>query len=146
MPYRNTALAKYIRDCIEHDPLHRSHVEIAAEAGYDSPSMLTMLKNGRQRLPLNRVSALARALRADLVTMFGLAIQQYIEREQLLEILKLLGAPANPKQQVITRRIVEILGDAEPELTEELDAKLVEVFSPYVKKKGAKKRQIAKRS
>lgn len=146
MPYRNTALAKYIRDCIEHDPLHRSHVEIAAEAGYDSPSMLTMLKNGRQRLPLNRVTALAHALRADLVTMFGLAIQQYIEREQLLEILKLLGAPANPKQQVITRRIVEILGDAEPELTPELDAKLVEVFKPYIKKKGVKKRQIAKLS
>lgn len=40
----------------------KSQVEIASELGYDKPNIITMFKQGRTRIPLDKVGPLAKAL------------------------------------------------------------------------------------
>lgn len=43
----------------------KSQVEIASELGYDKPNIITMFKQGRTRIPLDKVGPLAKALKID---------------------------------------------------------------------------------
>ena len=49
--------------------------DIAAKAGFDKPNMITMIKQGRTRLPLDKVGAMALALetgpKASLANVYG---------------------------------------------------------------------------
>jgi hypothetical protein len=43
----------------------KNQSEIAAEAGFANPNMITLLKQGANRVPLDRVPQLAKALDSD---------------------------------------------------------------------------------
>lgn len=75
-PHANTGLAKFLRQRILELKPAKSQVEIATEAGFTNPNMLSMIKAGTSKLPLDRVQALARALDTDPKRLFLLAIDQ----------------------------------------------------------------------
>ena len=50
--------------------------DIAIEAGFKHPNMITMLKLGTAKLPLDRVGALAKAIDCDPKYLFKLALEQ----------------------------------------------------------------------
>lgn len=52
--------AEYLAEQIDLSP--KLQLEIAKEAGFESPNVLTMMKQGKTKIPLNRVGSLARAL------------------------------------------------------------------------------------
>lgn len=54
----------------------RSQAEIAAAAGFRSPNMLSMIKDGSAKLPIDRVEALARALECDPGHLMRLTLEQ----------------------------------------------------------------------
>ena len=56
----NKSVAEYLSDQIEQSP--KSQLEIAEEAGFEKPNVITMLKQGTMKIPLNRVGPLATAL------------------------------------------------------------------------------------
>ena len=114
-----------IGDRLDRDVTGRSQVQIAAEAGYPNPSMLSMLKSGEQRLPLNRILPLAKALRADPYVVFGLALEQHMGPEEAADLQVLFCMPKSRKQALLIRRVLEILEeDDPPTLTKELDEAL----------------------
>lgn len=76
LPYAHTPLSAFITQRILQMRPLKSQVEIATEAGFVSTNMLSMVKSGKTRLPLDRVPALARALDCDPRRLFQLAIAQ----------------------------------------------------------------------
>lgn len=56
---------------------NKSQVVIAKDIGYEKPNMLTMLKQGKTKLPVNKVPALARSLGIDPVYFMRLVLSEY---------------------------------------------------------------------
>ncbi|MHA6731249.1 XRE family transcriptional regulator [Devosia sp. A369] len=55
----------------------KSQLEIASEAGFTSTNMMSLIKSGSTRLPLDRVPALAKALNVDPARLLQLALEQW---------------------------------------------------------------------
>lgn len=64
-PRQDTRLAKFVGTRVMDLRPKKSQIEIAAEAGFVNQNMLSMLKSGSSKLPLDRVPSLARALEFD---------------------------------------------------------------------------------
>ena len=64
-PDQNTATAKLagrIRDLSQ----RKTQAEVASEAGFPNANMMTFLKNGWNKVPIDRVPSLAKVLELDL--------------------------------------------------------------------------------
>ena len=51
--------------------------EIAEEVGFNTPNMISMLKNGDSKIPLDKIALLARALDVDPGHLLRLGLEQY---------------------------------------------------------------------
>ena len=84
--------------------------DIAAKVGFDKPNMITMIKQGRTRLPLDKVGAMALALETDPRLLLQMCMEEYCpatwasiapfldpkmseDEKKLLAILRKLGGP-----------------------------------------------------
>lgn len=75
-PFSDTRLPGYIEKKILELRPRKTQLAIASEAGFVSPNMLAMIKSGTNKLPLDRVASLAKALECDPVMLFILALEQ----------------------------------------------------------------------
>lgn len=75
-PYAETRLAAYLTKRILELRPRKSQQEIANEAGFINVNMMSMLKSGKSKIPLDRVSALSKALEVDPRLLFKMAIEQ----------------------------------------------------------------------
>lgn len=73
---RKTTVAAYIEQQIALSD--KSQKDIAAAMGYDKPNVLTMIKQGKTKLPINKVGPLARALGIDPVHLLRLTMSEYM--------------------------------------------------------------------
>ena len=55
----------------------KTQKEVARLAGYDKPNVLSMMKNGNTKIPVDRVPALARACGTDPKVMLRIVMQEY---------------------------------------------------------------------
>jgi hypothetical protein len=75
-PHAETRLAKFVAQrVLELRPL-KSQIEIATEAGFPNPNMISMIRNGATMLALDRVPTMAKALDCDSRRLFMLALEQ----------------------------------------------------------------------
>lgn len=75
-PFAGSRLVNFLDRHISDLKGTKSQAEIAVEAGFSSRNMLSMIKTGDARLPLDRVPALAKALNCDPAILFKLAVEQ----------------------------------------------------------------------
>lgn len=75
-PFADTRLVAYLTKRILELRPTKTQAEIASQAGFINVNMLAMIKAGTNRLPIDRVPALAAALDADPVHLFLLALDQ----------------------------------------------------------------------
>jgi transcriptional regulator with XRE-family HTH domain len=75
-PYQNTRLATFVTKRVLELKHKKTQSQIADQAGFSSVNMMSMLKSGASKLPLDRVPALAAALECDPAYLFKLAIEQ----------------------------------------------------------------------
>jgi hypothetical protein len=68
-------VAKFVRQQIV--LLGKSQVEIAQHVGFDKPNVITMIKQGKTKLPMTKVTKMAEALEADPVYLLKLCMQTY---------------------------------------------------------------------
>ena len=61
-PFQNTPTTKLIADQISILAHRKTQAEIASEAGFANANMMTFLKTGKNKVPLDRVPSLAKAL------------------------------------------------------------------------------------
>jgi hypothetical protein len=76
-PHENSALARFITQRLDELRGVKTQREIAAEAGFKRPNIISMFKTGETQLPLERIPAFAKALEADPAHVFRLAMQDY---------------------------------------------------------------------
>lgn len=72
---KTDTVAAFVRDRIR--VLGKPQKEIAAECGFEAPNVITMIKQGRTKLPLAKVGRMAKALEADPVYLLKLCLSAY---------------------------------------------------------------------
>lgn len=97
--------------------------QIADEIGYERPNLITMFKQGRSKVPINKVGPLAIALGADPAHLTRMALQEYVP-ETYEAIKKYLGEPLSENERRILNVIRDESGDTDPHLTESAETKL----------------------
>lgn len=116
-PHADTRLAKYIeKRTLELRP-HKQQTEIAAEAGFSNPNMISMLKSGATKLALDRVPALARALDCDPKLLFRLALEQDGHATTALAVQEIFGAIVSKNETAWLNELREASGHSDPTLT-----------------------------
>lgn len=75
-PYRNSRLAQFVTKRVLELKSRKTQAQIAAEAGFPNPNMISMIKSGANKLALDRVPALAEALECDAARLFYMALEQ----------------------------------------------------------------------
>jgi transcriptional regulator with XRE-family HTH domain len=75
-PFASTRLVHFVGRRIGELKGFKSQAEIASAAGFPNRNMLSMIKTGDAKLPLDRVPALAKALECDPAMLFKLAVEQ----------------------------------------------------------------------
>jgi hypothetical protein len=69
-------VATFVRQRLYEFQAHRNQSEVARLAGFENANMLSMIKDGKAKLPLDRVASLATALDVDPGELLWLALEQ----------------------------------------------------------------------
>ncbi|WP_431064792.1 XRE family transcriptional regulator [Methylotuvimicrobium sp.] len=89
-----------------------SQKEIADMAGFNSPNIITMLKQGLTKVPVERIPALARVLDIDRVEFFELVMKSYRPKEYAV-IVEIFGDPISDAERRIIRLLREVIPDGQ---------------------------------
>lgn len=81
----------------------KSQIEIATECGFPKPNILSMIKQGKTKLPISKIAVMAKSLGVDPLHLFKLCMQEYepANWEAIQETIL--------KQPVITANEMEII-------------------------------------
>ena len=80
----------------------KSQTEIAQQTGFDKPNVITMIKQGKTKVPLNKIGSLAKALEIDPVHFFKLVMSEY--QPDLLDIITAITS-----QPLITKNELDFI-------------------------------------
>lgn len=59
------------------EAINKTQAEIATEVGFERPNVITMIKQGKTKLPIAKIGPMARALGLDPVFLFGFVMREY---------------------------------------------------------------------
>jgi transcriptional regulator with XRE-family HTH domain len=127
-PYQDTRLARFIDNRLLELKHKKTQTEIAEEAGFVYPNMVTMIKQGSTKLPIDRVPALAKALESDPALLLRLALEQSEGSTATAAIYEIIGQPITKNEMSWIREIREASGDTDPRLTSRAGAAIRGVF------------------
>jgi len=116
-PYSNTPTAKLIADRIRDLGHRKTQGEIASEAGFPNANMMTFLKNGRNKVPLDRVPSLAKALEVDPAFLMRLALEQAVGSTAAKAITEIFGTPATENERGWLSELRDASDNSDPRLT-----------------------------
>ncbi|MCO6048381.1 helix-turn-helix transcriptional regulator [Mesorhizobium sp. RP14(2022)] len=116
-PFSDTELVHFLEKCILQCSAVKNQSEIAREAGFKRPNMLSMIKTGESKLPIDRVPALAKALDCDPVRLLKLAFAQSNDKTTMETIDVIFGTLATANERVWLDAIRDASGITDPALT-----------------------------
>jgi transcriptional regulator with XRE-family HTH domain len=116
-PYANTPTARFITDRIRDLSHRKTQAEIASEAGFPNPNMLTYLKTGKNKVPLDRVPSLAKALEADPAFLMRLALDQAVGVTAAQAILDIFGSPVTENERGWLTELRDASDNTDPRIT-----------------------------
>lgn len=134
-PFANSSVAEYITRRISVLEATKTQSKIAQESGFLNPSMLSMIKHGKERLPLRRVPALALALGVDAPELYRLAMEQYWSDKEI--IAEIFSNPINEYEVEIIEIYREATANSNPPLSPEIERRLIEMFETNSEAKEA---------
>jgi hypothetical protein len=127
-PHADTGLAKFIERRVLELKSKKSQIQIASEAGFPNPNMVTMIKTGTSKLALDRVPSMARALECDPALLLRLALEQAIGGTAAQAIIEILGTPVTANEQTWLQEIRAASGHSDPRLTSRSLAMIRAIF------------------
>jgi hypothetical protein len=80
----------------------KSQIAIAQETGFEKPNIITMIKQGKTKLPLDKIGKFAKAIEVDPVHLLKLCMSEYWP-DTWVEMQKIVGQP------ILTLNEMEIL-------------------------------------
>jgi len=127
-PHEDTRLAKYVeRRVLELKPT-KSQSQVASEAGFPNPNMVTMIKNGTSKLALDRVPSMARALQCDPAYLMRLALEQAIGSTAAEAVIDIFGDPVTVNERSWLQEIRQASGNTDPRLTSRSQSAIRTIF------------------
>jgi hypothetical protein len=88
----------------------KSQIEISNEIGYTNPNVITMFKQGKTKLPITKVKALANALSVDPVYLLKLVMTEYMP-DTWDVISDILGGTIITKSEENILRVINQVAD-----------------------------------
>jgi transcriptional regulator with XRE-family HTH domain len=126
--FAETKTAQYISKQIDALSSVRSQREIADLVGWPQPNILSMIKRGEVKPPLEKVPALAKALSVDPALLMKFVLQDH--HSELFEALvDTLGLLATKEEIELLQFVRSVTNDTVPSLTELHKAALTQVFA-----------------
>jgi transcriptional regulator with XRE-family HTH domain len=116
-PYEHTRLARYLDQRILQLKSRKSQRQIALEAGFRNPNVLSMIKAGSSKLPLDRVPAMAKALDVDPRYLLRLAFEQEGFKTAKGAIDDILGTVVSNNELDWLNEIRDASNNSDPRLT-----------------------------
>ena len=129
--FAGSRIAKYLSDRIEEIQSVKNQREIAQEAGYDKPNIISMFKRGETKIPLDRIPALAKALNVSPAFMFRLAMEQYWP-DLHKTVNQIFGNVVSANEVEILQVIREASKDTDPALTSALKKVLTKAIKTTI--------------
>ena len=123
-PYQDSRLAKLVADHVLEQKFKKSQAEIAAEAGFINPNMVTIIKKGASKLPIDRVPALAKALECDPSLILRLALEQSEGSTAATAIFDIVGELVTQNERAWIAEIRDASSASDPRLTARAKAAL----------------------
>ncbi|RDE07651.1 helix-turn-helix domain-containing protein [Pelagibacterium lacus] len=127
-PYADSRLTRFLGKRILELRSIKSQAQVAAEAGFLNPSMLSMLKNGSAPLPIDRVPALATALDVDPRYLLQLALEQRLDATAMRTLEDILGTIVTRNEIVWLNELRDASGHTNPTLTARARSTLRSIF------------------
>lgn len=93
--------------------------ELADAIGYHSPSVITMIRKGRTKLPVDKVEQFAAALSVDTVCLLRRVMHEYMP-EQLEVIEQCLGALVTNSERCVLEVWRHATDGNDPEVSDDL--------------------------
>jgi hypothetical protein len=116
-PYEGSAFSRFLTKRVLELRTVKSQRDIAIEAGFVNSNMMSLLKSGRTKMPLDRVPALAKALDCDARRLFLLALQQGGNETTLSAVEKIFGTVVTRNEVEWIEEIRDASGNGDPRLT-----------------------------
>ncbi len=127
-PYQDSRLAKFLETRLLELKHKKTQAEIAEEAGFVNPNMVTMIKKGATKLPSDRVPALAKALESDPALLLRLALEQKEGSTAANAIYEIIGQPVTRNEMAWINEVRNLSGNTDPRLTSRASAAIRGVF------------------
>lgn len=127
-PHTNTPAALFIADRVRDLKHRKSQKEIAREAGFVNANMLSLLKSGASKVPLDRVPALARALEVDRSYLMRLSLEQTVGITAANAIVDCFGTPVTENERGWLDEIRDASLNNDPRLTARSRSALRAIF------------------
>lgn len=127
-PYQDSLLAILLRERIAALASVKTQRDIATEAGFPNANYLSMLKKGENKLALDRVQALAKALDVDPARLFRLAFLQLGNESENDGLEKIFGTPVSQNEVLWLKAIREASDNSDPPLGKRARAMLRAIF------------------
>ncbi|MGY3438662.1 MULTISPECIES: helix-turn-helix domain-containing protein [unclassified Marinovum] len=116
-PYKASLAAKFVSDCVQALSHRKTQAEIASQAGFANANMMTFLKNGKNKIPLDRVPSLAAALEVDPAYLMRLALEQSAGPTAAKAIIDVFGTPATENEQGWLAELRDASDNSDPRIT-----------------------------
>jgi DNA-binding Xre family transcriptional regulator len=116
-PFAKSTAAEYIADRMRDLSHRKTQAEIAVEAGFQNANMLSILKAGKSKIPLDRVPALAKALECDPAYLMRIALDQAVGVTAARAITDIFGTPVSENERGWLSEIREASDNSDPRLT-----------------------------
>jgi hypothetical protein len=119
---RESPLSLYIKKHVDGSPL--SDDEIGVICGFKNGNLIRAFAEGEIRPPLDRLSALGEAIRADLSLLFSLAIRELFSPELLEQLQNMNLNHVDHAETTWIRALNEVFDGQIPEINDRLRARL----------------------
>ena len=116
-PYADTRLARFIEIRVLELRPKKSQIEIASEAGFTNPNIISMFKNGSSKVALDRVPSLAKALECDAAHLMRLTLEQAIGGTAASALVEILGTPVTENERGWLAEIRQVSENCDPRMT-----------------------------
>jgi len=127
-PHAGSRLALFLDRRIRELQALKTQAEIASAAGFVNPNMITMLKQGTSKLPLDRVPAMAAALDVDPRYLFLLALDQGGNESVRSAVEQVFGAVVSENEARWLAALRDASDGTDPPLTRRNRAAIMEMF------------------
>ncbi len=98
----------------------KPQLDIAKEAGFDKPNIITMIKQGKTKLPMDKIGKFAKAIEVDPIHLFKLCMNEYWP-DTAVELQRIFGQSPLTNNEL---EIIDVVRQSEvdnPKLRGEMD-------------------------